>query len=821
MKKTVFFLFVVLLSITGFGQKQNLSKETQQYLNFLYEYMPLSDRVDYDTSFFVRQVKYALKARETFSWGKKIPEDIFKHFVLVYRVNNENLDTARVVMYNALKERVKGLSMYDATLEVNHWCHEKVNYKASDGRTSSPLATMRTSWGRCGEESTFTVTALRSVGIPARQCYTPRWAHTDDNHAWVEVWIDGTWYYLGACEPEHRLNMAWFTAPAKRAMMVHTTVFGKYNGKEEVNFQTEKYSKINLTEHYAPVKKLCITVKDEKGNIQKDAEVAFGLYNYAEYYPLAKILTNENGVAFLTTGFGDIVVWVKKDKKIAQQHILADETNVVVTLQNEEEFFKQRKNISMLLTPPKELPIETTPEELIKKNNERLVYEDSIRNAYISTFPKTDDELITKSWGNYNEVAKVLRCSHPLKERILQLVYEKDLRDLETSTIMDHLNYIRKTETSEYVINPRIALEKITPWRSFIKKYFDKKQNFTDGNQIAKWIEQNIQLNNKDNYYGVPISPEGVLNYKQADKKSREILSVAICRSFNIQARYEWATGRSQWRENENSVWQYAFKEKELSEQNNCILIVNNDNNNKIKPEYYSQFTIQKYENGEFKTLDYEYDPKFLKFPDTLQLSIGKYRMVVGNRNSNGSVNVTESYFDLTNSKQATTITVTIPANKEDKKVYGTINLPEIKEIKTLGFTDLLECYLLNLSQHENKAIVLAVIDPYKEPSRHLLVDIAKSKEDFDKYEDVVLVLVLDKSLLNADFSISVFPSLPKNTKILLDKDKEIEKLIIKATNLEFQNNYPILVLLEKENIVYLSQGYKISSQEEILKLLK
>jgi len=52
----------------------------------------------------------------------------------------------------------------------------------------SPLATIRTAYGRCGEESVLTVAALRAVGIPARQCYTPLWAHCDDNHAWVEAW---------------------------------------------------------------------------------------------------------------------------------------------------------------------------------------------------------------------------------------------------------------------------------------------------------------------------------------------------------------------------------------------------------------------------------------------------------------------------------------------------------------------------------------------------------------------------------------------------------------------------------------------------------
>ena len=60
-------------------------------------------------------------------------------------------------------------SLHDAVIEVNHWCHEKVIYTPSDARTSSPLASVKTAYGRCGEESTFTVAALRSVGIPARQ----------------------------------------------------------------------------------------------------------------------------------------------------------------------------------------------------------------------------------------------------------------------------------------------------------------------------------------------------------------------------------------------------------------------------------------------------------------------------------------------------------------------------------------------------------------------------------------------------------------------------------------------------------------------------
>ena len=274
-------------------QLDTLCRAESEAMQFLYAYMPYSDLADYDPTFFLDQVRYAFTAREQMPWGKTIPEDIFRHFVLVYRVNNENLDTARMAFYHSLKERVQGMTMEQAALEVNHWCHEHVAYRAADSRTSAPLATMRTSLGRCGEESTFAVTALRAVGIPARQCYTPRWAHCDDNHAWVEVWVanpdckGGEWKFLGACEPDPELNMGWFAVPSTRCLMVHSKAFGRYHGDEEVVRQTALYSELNLLSHYAPTRRVTVTVTDPQGKPLPSATVKFKMYNYAEYYTLA------------------------------------------------------------------------------------------------------------------------------------------------------------------------------------------------------------------------------------------------------------------------------------------------------------------------------------------------------------------------------------------------------------------------------------------------------------------------------------------------------------------------------------------------------
>ena len=258
LKQLALTMTATILVLSGCAKEMTVNDA----VSFLYEYMSIADKGDYSEDFFKANAEVALKARREMPWGKQLNDQLFKHFVLPVRVNNERLDDFRTMYYDTLKARVNGLSMHDAALEINHWCHEKVTYTPSDARTSSPLASMLNGEGRCGEESTFTVAAMRTVGIPARQVYTPRWAHTDDNHAWVEVWTDGKWSFLGACEPEPELNMAWFNEPASRAMLMHTLVFGDYDGPEDVIRRTENFTEINVIGNYVKTRRNIVTVKD-------------------------------------------------------------------------------------------------------------------------------------------------------------------------------------------------------------------------------------------------------------------------------------------------------------------------------------------------------------------------------------------------------------------------------------------------------------------------------------------------------------------------------------------------------------------------------
>ena len=183
------------------------TEEEAQALTFLYSAMPFSDLQDYPASLFLSYAKHGVFLWNQGSFAGRVPENLFANYVLHYRVNNEDITDTRGFFYDHIKEAVDlsaagSGQMYDTAIDINYWCAREATYRSTDGRTQNPRTMFGTTTGRCGEESTFAVTALRSIGIPARQIYAPLWTHCDDNHAWVELWCDGKWYFLGACEPE-------------------------------------------------------------------------------------------------------------------------------------------------------------------------------------------------------------------------------------------------------------------------------------------------------------------------------------------------------------------------------------------------------------------------------------------------------------------------------------------------------------------------------------------------------------------------------------------------------------------------------------------
>ncbi|MGL4344781.1 MAG: transglutaminase-like domain-containing protein, partial [Cellulosilyticaceae bacterium] len=166
-------------------------EEEAVLVKFLYNTMPISDAANYPFKTFLDYAAHGAYLHRQGGFVADMPEEVFLNYVVHHRINEEEILPCRRFFYDQIKERIGSKSLEEAILEVNYWCSEEVTYQSTDERTAAPITVYKSAYGRCGEESTFTVSALRSVGIAARQVYAPRWSHCDDNHAWVEVWLDG------------------------------------------------------------------------------------------------------------------------------------------------------------------------------------------------------------------------------------------------------------------------------------------------------------------------------------------------------------------------------------------------------------------------------------------------------------------------------------------------------------------------------------------------------------------------------------------------------------------------------------------------------
>lgn len=820
---------------------QDLPVKEKEALTFLYAYMPVSDIADYDGEFYKRNVQSAFRAQQEMPWGSRIPEREFRHFVLPIRVNNENMDDSRQVFYAELKDRIKSMNMYDAVLEVNHWCHEKVIYMPSDARTSSPLASVRTAYGRCGEESVFLVAALRSVGIPARQVYTPRWAHTDSNHAWVEAWVDGEWYFLGACEPEPVLNLGWFNAPASRGMLMHTKVFGSYNGPEEVMNTTPYYTEINVIDNYASSSKAKIKVVDAANNPVKDARVDFKIYNYGEFYTVVSRQTDENGMSSLTAGKGDMLVWASKDGKFGYSKLpFGKDADITITLDKKE---GEEYAITMDITPPDESAdiVKVTPEQRAE-NDRRMVYEDSIRNSYVATFideakaktivakfvPDTAGlaNILIASRGNHGEIVSFLENSPKDKRAqaltLLKVIAEKDLRDTPASVLSDHLMNTPQSNSAlydKYTLNPRVGYEMLTSYKSYFAKELDKdfaEQIKQDPMKWIEWCRNNITIRNDLNNPTCPISPSGVWRSRVADITSRNIFFVSVLRSLGVASRVDPVTGKIQYADSSDKWIDVNFEElrTEVAPKGKLQLQYT-PVRSLMNPKYYSQFTLARYTDGEFKTLRFGRSDNSTwegLFKNPNELDAGYYMLVTGTRMAKGGVLNNITFFNVSPGKTAT-VQLAMRDNPDEVKVVGNIDS---------------EATFLPKGSAEKQSIlqtsgrgyfVVAILGPGQEPTNHALRDIAALNKDFEQWGRSMVFLFTDEQKMNG-FNPADFPGLPNTITYGVDVDGSILNMI-KESNELTNMTLPVFAIGDTFNrAVFISQGYTIGLGEQLMKVI-
>ena len=796
---------------------QKCTEEVALACKYLYAFMPYSDIGNYPFEVFLDYAENGVQLWKENPQIADMPEDIFLNYVLFHRVNEEEIAPCRTFFRTEIGTRIQGMNFREAALEVNYWCAEEATYHCTDDRTLSALSVYRRGNGRCGEESVFTVNALRSVGVPARQVYAPKWSHCDDNHAWVEIWCDGKWYFLGACEPEEILNKGWFTNASSRAMMIHSRIFDTKIPEGEVIGRDGMVTMLNELKRYAVTKEITVSVKDDQGLPVEGAEVSFEVLNYSEYAPIAEKETDENGRAVLTTGLGSLHIsvraccneeWLHAEKAMNTE--TEDSCEICLRHQTAGENAGYEKWTAADMFAPHDASVNTDmpDSEQKERGNKRLAAANAHREQKVRNWRNPECERFLQK--EVNRIEKAVAASY--REDLLNVLTEKDRTDCLSDVLEEHLDLaisyhgmMNRDTFVSYVLNPRVDDEVLQKYRREIKNKFsrDEKQELrNDPSQIWKLVEKAVVSRPEKERSSVITTPAGCLNTCTGSFLSKKILFVAMARTLGVPARLNPHDRSMEYMENEKFVPVLAKTEK------NSTLILKSGEDTQWK--YFQNWSIAKLENGRYVSLKLGTEA-FENQHMNLPLESGKYRILTSNRLPNGNMFANEYHFEIQPGETKEIDLVLREADLED--MLENISMPEFTLRREDGST-VKASELTADGKH-----ILAFLEEEKEPTEHILNEMMEQEEAFAGYAEKIIFVVRSKDALETPTLSKALKKL-KNVQIYYDDFSEIINTLGRRMYVDPDKLPLIIVTNGSLNGIYATSGYNVGTGDMLLRLM-
>lgn len=785
------------------------SEELALAVKYLYVTAPLSDAVNTPFETIYDYAEHGLYLYENLESVRKLPEDIFLNYVLAHRVNEEEVLPCRSFFWSLLKDRIQGKNQYAAAIEVNYWCAEEATYHSGDDRTLPALTVYRRGYGRCGEESVFLVNALRSVGIPARQVYVPRWSHCDDNHAWVELLCDGKWYFTGACEPLMILNKGWFTNASSRAMMVHSRLFDIFPARnEEVIDREDAAVTLNQTARYAKVKTITANVVDKEGNVVKGAQVLFQVLNMGEYYPVARVKTDENGNASLITGYGTLRIQavLENDASEVIGNVIADmdtrtadQIQVVLQKKLPEEGWKEVDIIAPVDTPVNtDMPTKEQKEE----GSRRLKEASRLRKEK------------KENWVNPEKVKFLEKeDSSKLRQAMMAQLSEKDGTDCICSILEEHLEYAKVYENQmdqtlfeKYILNPRVEAELLRPYRKGILSYLTDEQKAAfrqDPISVWDYIQKEIKECPQFERETVMETPYECLRSGMGTERSKKVLFVAICRTLGIPARLN----------PDNRVMEYWKEDKfvpVVKEQEGDAFLTLKKEKDSVWA-YFQHWTIGQLTEGQFVSLDlmgrnWENDQM------VLALIPGQYRIITTNRLPNGNQFSWEKTFSI---KSGEHLEDTLRLrNAELADMLERIALPEFEVKDNQG--NVVTCADLTAGGKK----ILMWLEESCEPTEHILNEMLEHIEEFREFQKQVIFMIRTEEAQKDPLLsrvLAVFPEIP----VYYDSFEENIELLGRRMYVD-PDKLPLIMVTNGVSAgIYATSGYNVGTGDMLIRIMR
>lgn len=724
-----------------------LDGDRRALMHLLVGTLPTTDILECEPATLLDYVDHALELRRSRAWTAALPEDVFIHYVFWPRVNNERLEPCRSRIAGELDARVTPLDMECAAIETNYWCAEHVTYAPSDIRTIGPVGALNRGTGRCGEESTLLVSALRAVGIPARQVYTPRWAHCDDNHAWVEAMVDGVWRFMGACEPEERLDRGWFDCAAARAMLIHARVFCDYTtGSVDVAPSAGRQGAAilqNLTASYAPTARLTVTVTDTDGAPVPGANVRFELLNMAEFAPIAQLAADEDGRAAIELGLGTVLVHASTPDGFGEALVdTASTTAVTVTLDAERRDDDAWTPLSVSAPAAGGSRAAALTPEQKAVGADRARHAEAMRVERLESFARQSatgdadtDEILRLAGGNWPVIARFLEAgAEPDRMLLLQALSNKDLADVHPETLDDALaaatairdhamrmlaDLDERTRTDlwrDAVLNPRVDGEELADDHRALQQRFDADR-IALFRSDPRTLWQEMLRGVRDAEDDEPCTgTAALLSRGYGDGPHRGIAFVTVCRCLGIPARLNPETRSPQYFNGARFVDVQARDDDRLVA---CTLTAPGRDDT---PRYGVDWTIGRLQRTpygmDFSTIDLG-DVPWTDGAARIRLEPGTYRVITTTRLPNGSQLAASRTLRVANEDCAIALDWRRPAQSDLLAHLPLEDLPLIADDGT--DTPLSEVL------HGRRGVVFILDAHGSEPSIHVLDELRES----------------------------------------------------------------------------------------------
>jgi len=196
------------------------ASEYDECYDFLTTYMPARDIGNVLDPSLNETIVYALMARQQLPYSASVPWNIFLNNILPYYTLSEPRDNWRRWFYQRLVDNV---TQFQTITQAVTWFMDNVEtvfdltFKGDQTPLiMSPFETLTWGFASCTGWSIFTVSAMRSIGIPCRVAGTPQWNEEctgfGGNHDWVEIWDGKYWSFTDAPMDgsSFQYNKTWF-----------------------------------------------------------------------------------------------------------------------------------------------------------------------------------------------------------------------------------------------------------------------------------------------------------------------------------------------------------------------------------------------------------------------------------------------------------------------------------------------------------------------------------------------------------------------------------------------------------------------------------